>query len=771
MENDPAPAISAGPPDSSSAADAWFSAKGFSLALAALILISFFDVLVGGKTFFYRDYGVLGYPVLQYEHDSFWRGEIPLWNPLSNCGSPLLAQWGTMALYPFSLLYLVLPLPWSASFFSLAHLFLGGLGMFHLARRWTQNNFAASVGGFAFAFNGLMFSCLLWPNYLVALGWMPWVVLKMEDAWTRGGRALVVGALLSTLQLLAGVPEVVLLTWIFVLGLFVLDWSRLREVRARLLGRFFGVVLLVAVLSAAQLLPFFDLLVHSQRDRNFATAKWALPPWGWANLLVPLFHCFITPEGTYFQFGQEFFSSTYLGLAPWLLAIVAAWRVRQPKIWLAASLAGLCLILALGDQGFIFRILKGIVPLIGIARYPVKFLLLTAFLLPLLAAQGVSWVRTRPETENRRFLFLGTGAICLLMGALLYFMRAVPFYFDQWESTVGNTVTRMLFLGAIVFALVRIERNLERTLKLASAVAVCFLLWLDARTHLPWQNPSLPANVMQPALWQTVMTNVPAPVWGESRVMISRSAERALLNTGLGNMMEDFLGKRLAEWSNLNLLDGIPKVNGSSTLQLREQAEVQRLIYDEVAGEPSGLLDFLGASHISAPGKSSRNFIRTNEWLARPGYLPLVTAGQNPVVVEPGAALRLLGGDFNPRTTVYLDRRPDRSPVVKSAAQAKIVSRKAEWQRIECVVEAESPAMVVIAQSYFHSWKPTVDGQPVVLWRANHAFQALEVPAGTHTVLLVYRDDAFWIGLLVSLGGLAICAVLWRRSFGVGGKP
>src|SRR5947207_9522846 len=104
----------------------WLTPLRFGAVLALLLLAAYPKVLLGFHSFVHRDYGVLAYPVIQYAHESFWRGELPLWNPLSNCGTPFLAQWGTMILYPFSLFYLLFPLPWSLGFFCLAHLFLGG---------------------------------------------------------------------------------------------------------------------------------------------------------------------------------------------------------------------------------------------------------------------------------------------------------------------------------------------------------------------------------------------------------------------------------------------------------------------------------------------------------------------------------------------------------------------------------------------------------------------------------------------------------------------
>ena len=71
--------------------------------------------------------------------------------------------------------------------------------------------------------------------------------------------------------------------------------------------------------------------------------------------------------------------------------------------------------------------------------------------------------------------------------------------------------------------------------------------------------------------------------------------------------------------------------------------------------------------------------------------------------------------------------------------------------------------MVVIAQSFYWPWEATVDGQPVALWRANHAFQALEVPAGKHQVIVAYRDRNFRTGAAVSVATLLGCGLYELR--------
>ncbi|HKS37639.1 MAG TPA: hypothetical protein VJW76_10650, partial [Verrucomicrobiae bacterium] len=89
----------AGPPvNPSVAADRWFSPGRFALVLAAFVVAAYPEVVLGIRTFVFRDFGYFGYPLAHYHCERFWQGEIPLWNPLSNCGLPFLAQWNTMTL-------------------------------------------------------------------------------------------------------------------------------------------------------------------------------------------------------------------------------------------------------------------------------------------------------------------------------------------------------------------------------------------------------------------------------------------------------------------------------------------------------------------------------------------------------------------------------------------------------------------------------------------------------------------------------------------------
>ena len=287
------------PTGSDNFAERIFTPVRFGILLALLIFAAFPHVLLGLQTFVVRDYGFFAYPLAHFQQVCFRHGELPFWDPYNNCGVPFLAQWNTMPLYPPSLIYLLLPLQWSLSFFCLLHLWLAGFGMYFLARQWTGNSFAAAFAGVAFAFNGLTLNLLMWPSHIATLSWMPWVVLAVELTWREGGRKIILAAFAGALQMLAGGPEIIFLTWILLLAMWIQQFVKGELPRASMFWRFPLVVALVISLAAAQLLPFLDLATHSQRSAGYADTRWSMPGWGWVNFLVPMAFGMTRTEGIF----------------------------------------------------------------------------------------------------------------------------------------------------------------------------------------------------------------------------------------------------------------------------------------------------------------------------------------------------------------------------------------------------------------------------------------------------------------------------------------
>ena len=742
------------------AADSWLTAGRFAALLGLLIGASFPWVVAGLEAFVRLDSARYAYPVAFHFREAIWHGEIPLWNPLNSCGMPFLAQWNTMTLYPLSLFYLVFPMPWSFGVFNLGHLLLAGVGMYCLAHRWTGNRMGAAVAGAAFAFNGLTWQGLMWPNLIAAWGWMPWVVLAVERGWREGGRWLILASLAGAMQMLSGGAEVILFTWV-VIGALWLTVLFQREVPPlRLIGRGLGIGGLVAGLAAAQMLPFLDLLAHSQRSANYGdSAQIVMPAWGWANYLVPLFHGFRTAQGIFLQPTQNWTASYYVGVGVVGLALLAVWRVRTPRAWLLAGLAFFALTMALGSQAYVYDGLRRLVPPLGFIRFPIKFVMLATFALPLLAAYGFSWLQSAPDEKGPRAWKKPAGlalGLLGLIGVILFFAWKHPLPEDHVQTTITNGLVRALFVllifGWVAFLLRTADPKLHRALQ----VGLIALLWLDVFTHTPNLNPTAPCAVLEPDTIRQFFKWDNQLQAGTSRALQSPSSHWKMITRLANDQETDLYGRRLSLFADLNLLDGVAKFDGFYPLDLKEFGEVFNLVYF-TTNNTARLQDFVGISITGNPTNAV-------DWISRDTFLPMITAGQKPVFADGASTLAALGdAGFEPQHVVYLPPEAQGRVQATNAANARIISSQFSRHRLEIEVEAGAPAMVVVAQAFYHPWQAYVDGKPTPLWRANHGFQALEVPAGRHQIRLVYEDRSFIYGSIISLGCLLGCGVAWVR--------
>jgi hypothetical protein len=269
------------------------------------------------------------------------------------------------------------------------------------------------------------------------------------------------------------------------------------------------------------------------------------------------------------------------------------------------------------------------------------------------------------------------------------------------------------------------------------------LIGLDALTHVPRQNPTVERAVFEPHL-KVLQELRPLPEHGESRAMVTPDADMKLRYTFTSVPRNDYIVNRAGLFSNCNLLEDIPKLNGFYSLYLRDADDVRNLIYAGTNGPLPALYDFLGVSQITRPGEYF-------EWTNRTTFMPLVSAGQKPVFTNESAVLRTLSStNFHPREEVYLPIEARTQTQISDPTEAKIISTRFSSQRGEIRLQAAKPTFVVLAQAFYDPWQPYVDGRRTKLWRANYAFQALEVPEGVHNVTLVYEDRKFWLGAATS---------------------
>jgi hypothetical protein len=57
----------------------------------------------------------------------------------------------------------------------------------------------------------------------------------------------------------------------------------------------------------------------------------------------------------------------------------------------------------------------------------------------------------------------------------------------------------------------------------------------------------------------------------------------------------------------------------------------------------------------------------------------------------------------------------------------------------------------VVLDNHYPAWQAAVNGHSTPIYRANHTFRAIAVPAGEHTVTFHYAPEALRTGALISV--------------------
>jgi hypothetical protein len=563
-----------------------------------------------------------------------------------------------------------------------------------------------------------------------------------------------------------------------------------------ILLRFCGMALMIAMLCAAQLLPFLQLVAHSERSASYSAHSydWRMPIWGWANFLAPMFRLHRGNQGVYLESIQNWTTSYYAGIGTVWLGLVAMWRRPSLRIKLL-GVAVLCgMVLALGDEGFLYRGLRVLAPEMGFVRYPVKFVIMIVALAPLLAAcgfaalaqphkettvqgscksgfvkragRGLTHERLGPRWWGSTREALGSGPLTLIIVVLLclsflmFYSWRFRFPGEDWRLTCVNAAERGGLL-LLVFAATAAFRRAQGKRQIVLGCGLLGLFWLDLVTHVPPQNPTVSPSVYAPGWAKAQLNWQSTPRLGENRVMLAPALASVFTLNTLPGVEDDYRVKRLAYFCNCNLLDDVAQMQGFFSLAPGPVSALASLPYARTNYDFRALLDFMAVNEITAPGQ-------VYGWTARPTAMPVVTIGEEPVFADDQSVLStFFSTNVDVRTTAFLPLEARGQIEAVREPGAKVQCEKFTNQRVLLEAHSKRPCLVEVAQSWYPAWRAYIDGQPTRIWRANYAFQALQAPAGAHQVELRYEDHAFTAGVGISLLGV----LLWFGIFFRGGWP
>lgn len=352
--------------------------------LGAACIVVFAPVVFTSRTFFLRDITYLFHPWRALTAELVQDGAMPLWNPYAFGGMPLLANWQSAVMYPFTLLFYFFPFTAGLKLYHLAHLFLAGVFAYLWGRSVGMKRWAAAGVMFVWAFNGYLITRLEFLSHCGSFIWLFALLLLI-----RYPLAL---ALAAATAVCAGHPVVAIM--VAVALLYRVPRRPLPDVK------WFTVFIAgTAGLSACQLLPTIELFLQTQRFVGTVPVSVVLDNAIGLTDLAHLANPFLSVSTVAALAGEKYswVTTFHVGLCALVCGGVAIARDGHRRlVYGSALLAGVGILLALGARAGVYPWLLEHLALFSSVRYPAQWLVLPVAGCAVLTGVGLQRMRYAP---------------------------------------------------------------------------------------------------------------------------------------------------------------------------------------------------------------------------------------------------------------------------------------------------------------------------------------------------------------------------------------
>lgn len=673
------------------------------------------------------------------------QGRLPLWNPWAAAGRPLLANSQSAVFSPYHVGHYVFGERVGALWSAAARFLVAGFGMWVLARRLNLSEAGAAFAAVSFAFSAPIVIGLGHPH---GAGYtaLPWLLVAAHAlAMHPGPGAAATAAAAVALAFVTGHPET---TFLMVVGSGLWGlWLLWRTAPRRWATARWAIGGIAAglLLAAAHWLPFVDYLWQSSAwaaravpGEQAATPLRAVSLVAW---LLPNF--FGHPQGTPFWLADQDFQSisAYAGLAAPLLAVYAL-RPREMS-GPVRGLALVALVCALAVYGCPpLPWLLGRLPLFQSAM---NQRLLTVVVAAVAVLGGLGLDRLAARSTGRRWWLAcaGLGALIVLVGV---FANARPAGLPTLGPSLVHAGAVLGVAGAVLAAGGGPWAVVAITLVEVSAWGYRFNPITPAAQHYP-TTPFIAA--LQAELGDDPQRRLLA----RGYVFPAETPMRFGIRDVKG--YDAIESARYARYLELAMRTGrgtgaLPPPQRRVPLMATYRSRLLDAAAASVIVSAEPLSDVGLSTVATAPGlyayRNARALPRAR--LARTvEHLPTPDA----------VAERLAQPDHDPAAVTLLEGLPGER---LEAGAGRVTFLLDEPTRVQLEVEAETDAVLVLADVMFPGWEATIDGQPTTIWTADLAFRAVRVPQGRHLVEFGYYPRSVRWGLALSTVGLTAFVLL-----------
>lgn len=671
--------------------------------------------------------------------------KLPLWNPYTFAGAPLLGNMQSGAFYPLNILFFLLSFPLAWSLLIFFQPLLASLFLFLYLDNLKLDKKASLLGAIAFAFGGFSISWLEWGSIISTALWLPLILLSIDkilfysiDKSKKLNKNLILYFALLIFSLCSSffAGHLQIFFYISVFSVIYLMSKIFYQKEKKMLFFWFGLAFIIFILlTLAQWLPGLEFIKLSARnlDQDYRTiAGWFIP---WQNAIQILIPDFFGNPATLnyrgvFNYG-EFIS--YIGIGALIFSLFSIFRKDKKTLFffsavLISIIFAFPTIIAKIPYKFSF-------PLISTSQ-PTRLVFIIDFSLSVLAALGFDYFL---KTEKKKGIYFVLGFLVFIFAAVWAYsfiiLKNVSLagFLVTKQNLIFPTILLVINIAAILVFLIFIKRNKNKErIKIIFSAIFIIILFADL-LRFGWKYDTFAdKKYLYP---QTKILSFLIKNAGNYRIM---STDSSIFPPNFSVMYK------------LQTLDGYDPLYLDRYAELiaainRGSADIHppfgfnRIITPQHT--ESRIMDLLGVKYILSPTvltnlrfkevlrEGNTIVYQNNDVLPRAFFVETVHKFNTKQ-----KSINYLFDHINElRTNATVENGDNLKPEWAWGASSAEILRYNE-NSVDIQTKAKEEGFLVLTDSFYPTWHATIDGKETKIYLTDYNFRGIVVPSGNHKV-------------------------------------
>lgn len=667
-------------------------------------------------------------------------GNLPVWNPYSFSGSPLIANFQSAIFYPLNIFFLFMSFTKAWGITVMLQSVMTALFMYLYLRNLKISANGAFIGAISYTFSGFSIAWLEWNTIGQVVLWFPLILYITDKIIYSEKKNLTLFFLLSafwSFAFFAGHLQIFLYLFVFSLIYFIFKTFSVNNKKGLFLKLIFSLILFTFI-TFIQWYPTWKFINLSARDTDLnnqiSQPGWFLPGQNLIQFIAPDF--FGNPATNNYwgiwNYG-EFIG--YIGIFPLLMSMYAIFFIRSKNIYFYCGILFLSIVLMLPNplNKFLYKLP---VPFV-FSSQPTRLMSITVLCLCVLSAQGYDYIGNKNNIsviKKKHFLLplIMLSLSFFLIWILLFFKKIFfPGLLSQLQISQRNMVLPTMIFFISSFLLIIYSLTKQSKLKKYFVVIIFMTLTFDLM-RFSWKFiPFTDAKWIFP---ETKILNFLEDKLGIWRIM---ALDRRIMAPNFSDVynLADVSGydplylksynRFVNVWNNDNPAEGLGSFNRIITPTNYE----------------SFITDLIGVKYILSFDELQ---------------VPKLTK-----VYQEGKTILFENKNVFPRVFLVgkVEKYPDSDSVLKRMFELKEKLKKIavteenpdflldkeenngntdiiQYNPDNIIVKTagESDSMLILTDMYYPDWKASVDGKTTKIYKTDYLFKGVFVPKGIHEV-------------------------------------